>query len=395
MTLDYPVYDADNHLYETPEAMTGGLPRKWRKDFRYVEVDGRTKLAVGGRISEYIPNPTFEVLGAPGAHEKWYRGKNTEGLSMRELTGEPIRCIDAYRNGKARLELMDQQGLHATLVFPTLASAVEGNLSYDHELVGAIFHSLNQWMHDEWGFHREERLFAVPFVSLMDVDAAVKELEWLLERGARAVGIRPAPVAGYRHSRSFGLPDFDPFWARVAEAGIFVTLHSGDGGPYSELVHAWEGGTEFRPFQQSAFRLCTHAGGRAIADSMSALICHGVFARHPTLRVASIENGSTWVEPLLQTFEHVYGQVPKDFAEPPVETFRRHVYVSPYYEEPIARLAERIGVDHVLFGSDYPHPEGLANPLDFLHELVGMSAADTRRIMSENLKALLEGRPTA
>ncbi len=390
--LGYPVYDADNHLYESEEAMTAHLPRKWKKEFRYVEVEGRKKLAIGGVISDYIPNPTFEVLAAPGVHEKWYRATNTEGLSLRELSGKPIACIPAYRNGADRLKLMDEQGIHATLMFPTLASAVEERMSYDHELMNAVIHSLNEWMHAEWGFHREERLHAVPFVTLMDVDMAVAELDWALARGARSIGLRPAPVPGYRGSRSPGLPEFDPFWARVQEAGIFVSMHASDSG-YDRFVRMWEGGKEFLAFVPTPLKQCLAVQDRAIADAIAALICHGVFERFPGVHVASIENGSKWVEGLLQRFAHAYGQMPKEFRRPPLETFRRHVSVAPFYEEPIDELAALIGVERVLFGSDYPHPEGLADPLSFVNELAKLGPADQQRIMSGNLKALLAGAP--
>ncbi len=390
--LGYPVYDADNHLYESEEAMTAHLPRKWKKEFQYVEVNGRKKLAIGGVISDYIPNPTFEVVAPPGSHELWYRAKNTEGLSFRELSGKPIRCPESCRNGEARLALMDEQGLHATLIFPTLASAVEERMNYDHELMNAVIHSLNVWMEENWGFHNQDRIFTVPFVTLMDVDMAVKELEWALQRGARSVGLRPAPVPGYRGSRSFGFPEFDPFWARVQEAGIFVSMHASDSG-YDRFSRMWQGGREFLPFQPDPFKSCLRLAGRAIADSMAALVCHGVFDRFPGVRVASVENGSKWVRGLLDTFHHVYGQMPKEFKRHPVETFREHIFVSPFYEEPIDELAEMIGVSQILFGSDYPHPEGLANPVDFVKELTAFGPEDQKRIMSHNLHALVEGRP--
>jgi predicted TIM-barrel fold metal-dependent hydrolase len=390
-SLGYPVYDADNHLYEPEEAMTVHLPKKWRREFQYVEVNGRKKLAIGGRISDYIPNPTFDVLAAPGAHEKWYRADNREGLTLRELSGKPIACLPAYRNGADRLKLMDEQGLHATLIFPTLASAVEERTSHDHELMSALLHSLNAWMFETWGFAREGRIFAVPFVTLMDVELGVRELEWCLERGARTVGLRPAPVPGYRGSRSFGFAEFDPFWARVAEAGIFVSMHASDSG-YDRFARMWEGGSEFLPFQPDPFKSVLGLGARAISDSIAALICHGVFDRHPNVRVASIENGSKWIFPLMDALAHAYGQMPKELSRHPHETLREHVYVAPFYEEPIRKLADAIGASHVLFGSDYPHPEGLAQPLDFLPELSGFSEAETKRVMSENLKGLLEGR---
>jgi predicted TIM-barrel fold metal-dependent hydrolase len=388
--LPYPVYDADNHLYESQEAMTAHLPRKWKNEFRYVDVEGRKKLAIGGVISEFVPNPTFEVLAAPGRHEKWYRAENAEGLTLRELTGKPIPCPPAYRNGADRLALMDQQGIHATLMIPTLASAVEERMSYDHALMNAVLHSLNEWLHAEWGFHREERIFTVPFITLMDLDMAVAELEWALARGARTVGLRPAPVPGYRGSRSPGDPEFDPFWARVQEAGIFVSFHASDSG-YDRFVRMWEGGGrgEQLGFVHTPLKTCVAVLDRAISDTMAALICHGVFDRFPGVRVACIENGSRWVRFLFERFELAYGQQPKDFARHPVETFRRHVWVSPFYEEPIDELAKWIGVSQVLFGSDYPHPEGLGDPLSFLDELGSFSEADRRRIMSTNLKTLL------
>jgi predicted TIM-barrel fold metal-dependent hydrolase len=130
-------------------------------------------------------------------------------------------------------------------------------------------------------------------------------------------------------------------------------------------------------------------GARAISDSLAALICHGVFDRHPRVRVASIENGSKWMFPLMDALAHTYGQMPKDFTRHPHETVREHVFVAPFYEEPIRKLADAIGVERVLFGSDYPHPEGLAAPLDFLPELAGFSEPDQERIMSSNLRGLL------
>jgi len=388
-SLPYPVYDADNHLYESEEAMTAHLPRKWRNEFCYVDVRGRKKLAIGGVLSEFVPNPTFEVLAAPGRHEPWYRAENREGLTLRELSGTPIPCPPAYRNGADRLALMDQQGIHASLMIPTLASAVEERMSYDHALMNAVLHSLNEWLHAEWGFHRDERIFAVPFLTLMDVEMAVAELEWALARGARTVGLRPAPVPGYRGTRSPGDPEFDPFWARVQEAGIFVSFHASDSG-YDRYVRMWEGGrNEALGFVHTPMKTCIAVLDRAISDTVAALICHGVFDRFPRVRVACIENGSRWVRFLFERFELAYGQQPKDFARHPVETFRRHVWVSPFYEEPIDALAEWIGVERVLFGSDYPHPEGLADPLSFLDELSSFGPEDQQHIMSDNLKALL------
>src|SRR5215203_3443458 len=108
--LSIPVFDADNHLYETKESFTKFLPEKYKKVVDYVDVRGRTKIVIKGTISDYIPNPTFEVVARPGAQEEYFRIGNPEGKSYRELIGDPIKSIPAFREPGPRLELMDELG---------------------------------------------------------------------------------------------------------------------------------------------------------------------------------------------------------------------------------------------------------------------------------------------
>jgi predicted TIM-barrel fold metal-dependent hydrolase len=392
-SLPFPVYDADNHIYEPEEAFTRHLSERAKRDFYFVEVNGRKKLVIGGMVSDFIPNPTFEVIAGPGSHEKWYRAENTEGLTLREMQGKPIRQPPEWRTAEGRVAMLDQQGLHAALVFPTLASVIEERVGAKAATATALFHSLNCWVDEEWGFARDNRLFSVPFISLADVDAAVQELEFVLARGARAVNIRPAPAPNVLGSRSFGYPEFDPFWARVAEAGIFVCLHGSDSG-YDKITRWWTGPTqEFLAFERGSFQNCVDLIGRAISDSIAALICHGVFDRHPTLRVASVENGGTWVRPLLHKLGRTFGQMPQAFKEDPRETFRKHIYVVPFFEDDLEELRGLMPIEHLLFGSDWPHAEGLAEPLDYLTEFRNFPAADVEKVFSTNLKGLIEGRP--
>ena len=79
-------------------------------------------------------------------------------------------------------------------------------------------------------------------------------------------------------------------------------------------------------------------------------------------------------------------------GEHPVELFKRHFWISPYYEDDVVALARTIGAGQVIFGSDFPHPEGLASPLDFRNEIEELSAQDQRLIMGGNLQGLLETR---
>ena len=129
--------------------------------------------------------------------------------------------------------------------------------------------------------------------------------------------------------------------------------------------------------------------GRAIHDAVASLVVHGVFTRHPHLQVASIENGSDWLHVLAKHLRKQANQTPWAFAEDPLETLRRHVWVTPYLEEDFAALADLIGVERILFGSDWPHGEGVARPLDFQKEIGGFDDAAVRAIMGDNCRELL------
>jgi predicted TIM-barrel fold metal-dependent hydrolase len=385
-----PIFDADNHMYETPDAMTKHLPSRYKGLVDYVDVHGRTKIAVKGKISDYIPNPTFDVVARPGAQEEYYRKGNPEGKSAREIFGTPIRSIPAFREPAPRLELMDEQGIDHTLMFPTLASLIEERLRDDPDAMHVVIHALNEWMYETWQFNYEglDRIFATPVITLPIVDKAIEELEWVVERGARAILIRPAPVPGFRGPRSFALPEFDPFWEEVVEHDILVGLHSSDSG-YDRYTNEWNGGSgEMLPFQTAAFRML-HSW-RPVEDAVASLICHGALTRHPRLKIAVIENGSSWVGPLLTALKDLYKKRPQDFQSDPVQQLKDYIHISPFWEENLSEVSDLIGEDRVLFGSDFPHPEGLAEPRSYMEALTGATPQRIAKIMGGNLARLMK-----
>lgn len=383
----FPIFDSDNHMYETRDALTKYLPEHAKNAIRYVDIDGRTKIVVQNTISEFIPNPTFSVVAAPGAQEDYFRHGNPDGKSAREIMGKPMKSIPAFRDPAARLEKLNEQGLDYALMFPTLASLVEERLKNDPELTHDVIHALNQWMYEHWSFDYEGRIFAVPVVTLPIVDRALEELAWCLERGAKTVLVRPAPVPGFRGSRSFGFEEFDPFWRACVDAGIPVSMHASDSG-YSEVLDIWEPATEYKPFAPTAFRTAA-IGSRAIEDAMTALVCHGALSRNPDLRIISIENGTDWLPTLFRNLRHAYDKMPQLFLEDPIEAFRRGVYVNPFWEDDYREVVGMLGADRVVYGSDWPHPEGLADPLSLLGQLDGIAPDDVRKVMGGNMLDLL------
>ena len=205
--------------------------------------------------------------------------------------------------------MMDEQGIDRAMMWPTLASLLEERLTDDPVATHVVVHALNQWMHEQWTFNFENRIFPTPVITLPIVDKAIEELEWVVERGAKAILVRPAPVPDFNgRRRSFALPEFDPFWKKVVEADVVVGMHASDSG-FQRYVNEWEGHDgEFLPFNTklSAFYHLLHADNRMISDVVTSIIGHGLATRFPKLRIMPVENGSAWVRPLVDKFQKVY-----------------------------------------------------------------------------------------
>ena len=105
-----------------------------------------------------------------------------------------------------------------------------------------------------------------------------------------------------------------------------------------------------------------------------------------------VENGSAWVRPLVDKFQKVYERVPQAFDEDPMEAFKRCIYVHPFHEEDPIGLVDLIGADNVLFGSDFPHPEGMFDPISFVDQLDGLALDDERpsQVMGGNLDRIMK-----
>jgi predicted TIM-barrel fold metal-dependent hydrolase len=386
--LGFPVFDADNHLYETEDAFTRCLPDAHKNLFRFVELKGRKKLVVRNVLTEFIPNPTFEVVARPGAHKDFYAANNPEGKSLRELTGEPIRSIPAFRAPGPRLELLNEQGIYAAIMIPTLASLIEERLKDDPYLTGVAVRAFNDWLYEDWTYNYEDRIFSTPIVAPCDPQMGIAEVDRVLERGAKTVLMRPAPVAGLHGTRSPFLPEFDPFWARVQEAGIPIVLHASDSG-YQDYLNTWEGESgEYVAFKPKTFAYVAD-GGRSIQDTLASAVCHGMLDRFPGVRLISVENGGSWVGLLVKNLELAYKKMPREFAEHPVEVFKRNVWINPFWEDSLEGLISLMGPDRVCFGSDFPHPEGLGEPLEFLDEVAYLDQEDVQKVMSDNMFSLV------
>jgi predicted TIM-barrel fold metal-dependent hydrolase len=321
----------------------------------------------------------------------------------RERTAEVAAAIPkyivsppAFFDHEARLQLMDEQKVDRAMMWPTLASLLEERLSDDPKASAVVIHALNEWMHEHWTFNFENRIFPTPVINLSIVDEAIRELAYVVERGARAVLIRPATVPDWgNRRRSFALPEYDPFWAKVQESGILVGMHSSDDG-YTRFTHEWDGIVgEMTPFvAQSKFAELVRSEYRSIRDAVYSIIGHGLATRFPDIRFMPVENGSQFLPTAIKQFKKLYERNPSGWLEDPLVALKRSIIVHPFFEEDVVGVVDLIGVDNVVFGSDYPHPEGLADPTSFIEEIEDLSEPDKAKIMGGNLSKLMKCDPT-
>jgi predicted TIM-barrel fold metal-dependent hydrolase len=386
-SLDYQPFDCDNHYYEAEDSFSRHLDPLWaQRTFMWAEINQRRYHMIGGKLCKTVSNPTFDPIARPGAMYDFFRG-NPERKQPWEFMQErePIRA--EYRNRDARLEIMDQQGLEACWMFPTLAMLYEEPLKHDPVAVTVLFKAFNRWLEEDWGFCYHNRIMAAPYIPMACPDFARDELQWALEKDARVVVVRAAAAFTLEGSTSPGNPVFDGFWGLANEAGITVVVHAGDSGvssngyidPQFQMKHPpAEVGPSIKAVEFE----------RAAHDFLLSLVFDKLFERFPRLRIASVENGAQFLPALLKTLATQANTFPQYFTEDPVELFKKHVWINPFWEDDVYSLESIMGADRILFGSDWPHIEGLPEPLDYVDELGKFDDTSKRMILRDNVRGL-------
>ncbi|MCB2061334.1 MAG: amidohydrolase family protein [Novosphingobium sp.] len=393
--MDYGLFDADQHYYEAEDCLTRYASKRMQamKSVRWLtEGDGkRRRLVIADKLTTVIGNPTFDPIARPGAfHETLKKLQAGEDRTTTAAAyGELVPIDPCYRDRDVRLKRMDEQGVERALLFPTLGVTLEGYADHDPELLYDLMHAFNLWLEDDWGFAYRDRIYAVPYIPMMDVERSVAELESLLDRGARAITLRPGPAYG----RSPADPYFDPFWARVNEAGVLVTFHAYEGPSLQSRAFRdlWAAPSQGQRMEDIILERAIASSDVQAMETFVALVLHNLFGRFPKIRVAAVELGSGWVPFALSRLDHAGGLLSRQIkafgttlGDLPSEIFKRHVWVSPWPEEDVPGLTGLIGVDRVIMGSDWPHAEGNVQPGDYASGLASLDDASKRRIMREN-----------
>ncbi|HVV37212.1 MAG TPA: amidohydrolase family protein [Acidimicrobiales bacterium] len=391
MELAHPVFDADNHYYEALDAFTRHVPPALQpRCVQWSEIDGKKYHVVGGKISRAVANATFNPVSKPGCLSEYFRGNpNNIDVLAKLKDSEPIRS--EYLDPIARTRVLDEQGLAGCFMYPTLGMLYEEILKDDPEAVCITFRAFNRWLLDDWGYDHEGRILNAPYLTLADVAWAVEELEFALDHGARLIVMRTAAPTTTLGRRNPFDAMFDPFWARVNEAGITVVVHAGDSG-LSSNGYAVDGfAANFRGgFQPSVKNFHIE---QAVNEYLLSMSLAKMFDRFPNLRVASVENGAEFLPDLFRKLRSQAKKMPGYFGDDPVDTFREHVWVNPFWEDDLQTVVDLMGADRVIFGSDWPHIEALPQPLDYLPETKVLSDDERRRVLCDNAVELATLRP--
>ena len=408
--LGYMVYDADHHIYAPIDARTRHLAEKFHDQVPEIMIDNPAEVEGdhGEHVIETIGTHTVPDGGFAGVDLSQLPGmgdgipipgamlsklnpmKDLDQLSRIELVERYQEMRPSFEKKEPRLKLMDLQGIEAAVVH---TSGFDYEPAFHHGLdVGAaVTRAWNEYILEDWGFATDGRIFCPLMVPFEDVDLAVREIEWGLDHGARFINLPVGPNPN--HTSPFD-PMYDPVWSLVGESGLRVACHLHDTARHDGMAAWGEDPTTDYP-HYDAFQWVLFWSDRPVMEMVTAMIFHNLFGRFPKVRVLLAEFGTVWLPYLLRKLDHAaalgrtstFGELP----DRPSEIFKRHVLVAPYPEERIERVAETSGWDCLVFGSDFPHSEGLPDPIQYVQMLSEVDPNAKYQVMRGNLEKFING----
>lgn len=397
-----PIFDSDSHIQERDFTfMADYTPKKfhekWLVASKYDD-EGEYSLFLGDHKVENT-EIADGVVFPPGKLHEWLSAISTG----KELDVCSPITPDMYTL-KGRIEKLDEFGVEGATIFPGIMNSIPGWLKVFGEREGsweapcAVLHAYNNYMLDEWKFDFEDRLYSAPILSLWDLDWAVKEAKWLVENGCRMVVLPMGPgPEGRPPADSY----YDPLWNILNEAGVVIAYHVSDASFMHDFVRLWgEEPLLNRRKGQSAWQWMFTFSEIPVMMTMSSFIYANFFERFPNIKMVSVENGAEWVPHFLRKMDKMRGMARAGYwshgqmTERPSTVFKRHCFAVAYPEDNVKKIIDEIGTaDPILMGSDYPHPEGVETPIDFVEEsLGGLTPEQAEQVMYSNGRRMLPRR---
>jgi predicted TIM-barrel fold metal-dependent hydrolase len=410
--LPYRVNDADEHSTPRSSAYADYIdPDKRDMAIRTVKNDDGTSSRIFNGRPARFSFKNFQVVGSnellaelgvkdSGSDES---GGVIPGSLLTRLN--PLKELDAegrkdfarrYRalqehldNPADRLTVMDSQGIECAVNFATLPGT-EAEFEGDLPGLYANLTALNRYLGTEWGFNYEGRLFTPPFISFADPEMALAQLDDVMKiETPKVIQTSTGPSM---HTSPFR-PENDRFWSICNEAGIRLCTHLASLTRYAAHGVEWNE-EEVMLGDMDAFQWVFYYGDRPAMETVGAAIMQGWFARFPNMKLLLSEQGTVWLPYLVRKMDHAFLMGRRatwgKMTMRPSEYFREHCFVAPFPEENVDRAVEVAGPAPIVFGSDFPHGEGLPEPSLYLGQLRNLSDDDKFAVMRGNLARFLD-----
>jgi predicted TIM-barrel fold metal-dependent hydrolase len=394
-----PIFDGDSHIQERDFSMFEKyLPKKYHKDWLIktgYNAEGKYTVFLGDTEMHNFEISDNDLVFPPGKLKEWLAAISTgKEIDVRVPISKDMYTL------QGRVEKLDEFGVESCLLFVGLFVAAFGWLHVAAQEKGpeganATIHAYNQYLLDEWTFNYQDRIYTTPIIALWDREWAIQEARWLVENGARAVLLLMGPGAD---NRSAADPYYDPVWNILNDAGVLLTLHVADASFMHPLIRQFgENPIENRRKGQTAWQWMFTFSEIPVMMTMANYIYWNFFERFPRLRMASVENGAEWLPRFLYKMDKMRGMARSGYwpagqlKQRPSAIFKRHCFVVAYPEDNVKKIVDEIGTaECLLMGSDYPHPEGVPAPRDFVHEaLNGLNDEQIAQIMYENGRRMM------
>ena len=386
MTLaldDVKVVDADSHLTESHDLWTKRAPAGYEDRVpRVEEMDGRPTWVVDGATLGFAGG----VIDRQGKKFPFQESMVVWGID---------RIHQAAFDPKARIEVLDDSGIWAQVLFPNsiglggqgLSQAVKDPVL--RRLCIEIYNDAMAELQAESG----NRLLPMPVLPAWDVDESVREAERVAALGARGVNLTSDP-------QDMGAPDlanraWDPLWDVCDDLKLPVHFHIG-----ASLTAMNFYGNYFWPSQDEYIKPAIGGTLLSIGNArvvVNVILC-GMLDRHPGLKLVSVESGIGWVPFILEAMDYeVFENAPEQAGElsrMPSDYFKDHWYATFWFERNrggnLQALVDSVGEDNILFETDFPHPTCLyPKPLDTVAEkMATLTASARRKILGENAAKL-------
>lgn len=372
-------YDADSHIMELPDFLK-----------KYADPGLRDEIPeVSYSASVVTDEEVAVIVGQGNRHSDAHRAEQIamgDGLIAKSKEIQALGAFDSADRSKA----LDLLGFTKQLVFAThsLRMPFSPSSKLEPRLRYGATRAHNRHMAEFC--KTDSRMIGVAAIPLDEPDLALAELDWVLAQGLGAVWVPHRAPLG----RSPGHVDFEPFWARLAEARTPFLMHVG-GAPL-QLAQAWGnngrapvkdwlGGGENVRTKDAALQ---HQVPEAF---ISMLVLDGVLDRHPNLRGAAIELGAGWVPEMLRRLDWVARTWGRNDANlqvqkrSPTQQIVEQMAFTPFPLEDLGSMLDQSSADLYLFSSDYPHIEGGRDPIGkFERHLEGRSEAVKTKFYEEN-----------